>query len=235
MNFEKSYDSPYDDVDVGLKKFMTGVYSWMTIGVLITAVVALLMVKTGAVYSLLKSSMFWVVSIIELILVVFFAVRVWKMSKTTATVVYLGYSALNGITLSSIFLIYAKSSIASTFFVATIMFGAFSLYGMFAKGDLTRWSRPLMMGLFGLIIVSILNIFMKSSGLEWIISIAGVALFSILTIYDTFKLKQQYLTFNSNYDTAINDNVAIFGALTLYLDFINLFLYLLRLLGNSRD
>ena len=235
MNFEKSYDSPYDDVDVGLKKFMTGVYSWMTIGVLITAVVALLMVKTGAVYSLLKSSMFWVVSIIELILVVFFAVRVWKMSKTTATVVYLGYSALNGITLYSIFLIYAKSSIASTFFVATIMFGAFSLYGMFAKGDLTRWSRPLMMGLFGLIIVSILNIFMKSSGLEWIISIAGVALFSILTIYDTFKLKQQYLTFNSNYDTAINDNVAIFGALTLYLDFINLFLYLLRLLGNSRD
>ena len=235
MNFEKTYDSPYDDVDVGLKKFMTGVYSWMAIGVLITAVVALLMVQTGAVYSLLKSSMFWVVSIIELILVVFFAVRVWKMSKTTATIVYLGYSALNGVTLSSIFLIYAKSSIASTFFIAAVMFGAFSLYGMFAKGDLTRWSRPLMMGLFGLIIVSILNIFMKSSGLEWIISIAGVALFSLLTIYDTFKLKQQYLTFNSNYDTAVNDNVAIFGALTLYLDFINLFLYPLRLLGNSRD
>ena len=235
MNFEKTYDSPYDDVDVGLKKFMTGVYSWMAIGVLITAVVALLMVQTGAVYSLLKSSMFLVVSVIEFILVVFFAVRVWKMSKTTATVVYLGYSALNGITLSSIFLIYAKSSIASTFFVATIMFGAFSLYGIFAKGDLTRWSRPLMMGLFGLIIVSILNIFMKSSGLEWIISIAGVALFSLLTIYDTFKLKQQYLTFNSNYDTAVNDNVAIFGALTLYLDFINLFLYLLRIFGNSKD
>lgn len=235
MNFEKTYDSPYDDVDVGLKKFMTGVYSWMAIGVLITAVVALLMVQTGAVYSLLKSSMFWVVSIIELILVVFFAVRVWKMSKTTATIVYLGYSALNGVTLSSIFLIYAKSSIASTFFIAAVMFGAFSLYGMFAKGDLTRWSRPLMMGLFGLIIVSILNIFMKSSGLEWIISIAGVALFSLLTIYDTFKLKQQYLTFNSNYDTAVNDNVAIFGALTLYLDFINLFLYLLRIFGNSKD
>ena len=235
MNFEKTYDSPYDDVDLGLKKFMTGVYSWMAIGVLITAVIALLMVKTGAVYSLLKSSMFLVVSAIELILVIFFAMRVWKMSKTTATVVYLGYSALNGVTLSSIFLLYAKSSIASTFFVATIMFGAFSLYGMFAKGDLTRWSRPLMMGLFGLIIVSILNIFMKSSGLEWIISIAGVALFSLLTIYDTFKLKQQYLTFNSNYDTAISENIAIFGALTLYLDFINLFLYLLRLLGNSRD
>ena len=235
MNFEKTYDSPYDDVDLSLKKFMTGVYSWMAIGVLITAVVALLMVKTGAVYSLLKSSMFLVVSAIELILVIFFAMRVWKMSKTTATVVYLGYSALNGVTLSSIFLLYAKSSIASTFFVATIMFGAFSLYGMFAKGDLTRWSRPLMMGLFGLIIVSILNIFMKSSGLEWIISIAGVALFSLLTIYDTFKLKQQYLTFNSNYDTAISENIAIFGALTLYLDFINLFLYLLRLLGNSRD
>lgn len=235
MNLEKTYDSPYDDVDVGLKKFMTGVYSWMAIGVLITAVVALLMVKTGAVNFLLKSSMFLVVSVIEFILVVFFAVRVWKMSKTTATVVYLGYSALNGITLSSIFLIYAKSSIASTFFVATIMFGAFSLYGMFAKGDLTRWSRPLMMGLFGLIIVSILNIFMKSSGLQWIISIAGVALFSILTIYDTFKLKQQYLTFNSNYDTAINDNVAIFGALTLYLDFINLFLYLLRFFGGNKD
>jgi FtsH-binding integral membrane protein len=235
MNFEKSYDSPYDDVDVGLKKFMTGVYSWMTIGVLITAVVALLMVKTGAVYSLLKSSMFWVVSIIELILVVFFAVRVWKMSKTTATVVYLGYSALNGVTLSSIFLMYAKSSIASTFFIAAVMFGVFSLYGMFAKGDLTRWTRPLMMGLFGVIIVSILNIFMKSSGLQWIISIAGVVLFSLLTIYDTFKLKEQYLSLNSSYDSAITDNVAIFGALTLYLDFINLFLYLLRFFGGNKD
>ena len=92
-----------------------------------------------------------------------------------------------------------------------------------------------MMGLFGLIIVSIFNIFMKSSGLEWIISIVGVVLFSLLTIYDTFKLKEQYLTFNSNYDTAVTDNVAIFGALTLYLDFINLFLYLLRFFGNSRD
>jgi FtsH-binding integral membrane protein len=235
MNFEKSYDLPYDDVDVGLKKFMAGVYSWMTIGVLITAVVALLMVKTGAVDSLSKSSMFWVVSIIELILVVFFAVRVWKMSKTTATVVYLGYSALNGVTLSSIFLMYAKSSIASTFFIAAVMFGAFSLYGMFAKGDLTRWSRPLMMGLFGVIIVSILNIFMKSSGLQWIISIAGVVLFSLLTIYDTFKLKEQYLSLNSSYDSAITDNVAIFGALTLYLDFINLFLYLLRFFGGNKD
>lgn len=235
MNLEKTYDSPYDDVDTGLKKFMTGVYSWMTLGVLITAVVALIMEKTGAVQALLKSSMFLVISVIELILVVFFAMRVWKMSKTTATVVYLGYSALNGVTLSSIFLMYAKSAIASTFFVAAVMFGAFSLYGMFTKGDLTRWSRPLMMGVFGLIIVSILNIFMKSSGLEWIISIVGVVLFSLLTIYDTFKLKEQYLSLNSGYDTVATDNVAIFGALTLYLDFINLFLYLLRFFGGNKD
>lgn len=235
MNFEKTYDSPYNDTDVGLKKFMTGVYSWMTIGILITAIVSLFTVKSGAVKYMLNNGIFLLLSGIEIVLVLIFSMRVWKMSKNAAIAVYLGYSALNGLTLSSIFLIYTDTSIAATFFTAAAMFGIFSIYGILAKGDLTRWSRPLMMGLIGLIIVSIVNIFMKSSRLDWIISIIGVVLFSLLTIYDTFKLKQQYLIYNSNNDTITNEKISILGALTLYLDFINLFLYLLRFLGKRKD
>ena len=235
MHLEKTYDSPYNDIDVGLKKFMTGVYSWMTIGILTTAVVSLFTVKTGAVNHLLSNGIFLLLAVAEVVLVFILSMRVWKMSKNAAIAMYLGYSVLNGLTLSSIFLIYTDTSIATTFFVTATMFGIFSIYGILAKGDLTHWSRPLMMGLIGLLIVSIVNIFMRSSRLDWIISIAGVVLFSLLTVYDTFKLKQLYLTHNNGIDTIMTEKFSIFGALTLYLDFINLFLYLLRFFGKSRD
>lgn len=235
MDFEKTYDSPYNDTDVGLKNFMTGVYSWMTIGILLTAIISLLTVKTGAVKYLLNNGIFLILSVVEIVLVAILSMRVWKMSKTTATTIYLAYSALNGVTLSSIFLIYTNSSIATTFFAAAAMFGIFSIYGLITKGDLTHWSRPLMMGLIGLIIVSIINIFMKSSKLDWIISIAGIVLFSLLTVYDTFKLKKSYLTYCTNNDAVVTEKISILGALTLYLDFINLFLYLLRFFGKEKN
>ena len=235
MHLEKTYDSPYNDIDVGLKKFMTGVYSWMTIGILTTAVVSLFTVKTGAVNHLLSNGIFLLLAVAEVVLVFILSMRVWKMSKNAAIAMYLGYSVLNGLTLSSIFLIYTDTSIATPFFVTATSFGIFSIYGILAKGDLTHWSRPLMMGLIGLLIVSIVNIFMRSSRLDWIISIAGVVLFSLLTVYDTFKLKQLYLTHNNGIDTIMTEKFSIFGALTLYLDFINLFLYLLRFFGKSRD
>lgn len=235
MNFEKTYDSPYNDTDVGLKRFMTGVYSWMTIGILLTAVISLVMERTGAVKYLLTNGIFLILSVLEIVLVMIFSFRVWKMSKGAATAVYLAYSALNGVTLSSIFLVYTNSSIAATFFTAAAMFGIFSIYGLLTKGDLTHWSRPLMMGLIGLIIVSIVNLFLKSDRLDWIISIVGVVLFSLLTVYDTFKLKKLYLTYNNNNDTIADDKISIWGALTLYLDFINLFLYMLRFLGKKKN
>lgn len=235
MDFEKTYDSPYSDTDAGLKNFMTGVYSWMTMGILLTAVVSLITVKTGAIKYLLSNGIFLALSIAEVVLVVILSMSVWKMSKVAATTIYLCYSALNGVTLSSIFLVYTQSSIAATFFTAAAMFGIFSIYGLVAKGDLTHWSRPLMMGLIGLIIVSVVNIFMKSSRLGWIISIAGIVLFSLLTVYDTFKLKKLYLNYNMSNNTAISGNVSILGALTLYLDFINIFLYLLQFLGRRND
>lgn len=235
MDFEKTYDSPYNDTDVGLKNFMTGVYSWMTLGILLTAIISLLTVKTGAVKYLLNNGIFLILSVVEIVLVAILSMRVWKMSKTTATTIYLAYSALNGVTLSSIFLIYTNSSIATTFFAAAAMFGIFSIYGLITKGDLTHWSRPLMMGLIGLIIVSIINIFMKSSKLDWIISIVGIVLFSLLTVYDTFKLKKSYLTYCTNNDAVVTEKISILGALTLYLDFINLFLYLLRFFGKEKN
>lgn len=235
MNFEKTYDSPYNDTDVGLKRFMTGVYSWMTIGILLTAVISLVMERTGAAKFLFTNGIFLILCLLEIVLVMIFSFFVWKMSKGAATAVYLAYSALNGVTLSSIFLVYTERSIIVTFFTAAAMFGIFSIYGLLTKGDLTHWSRPLMMGLIGLIIVSIVNLFLGSESLDWIISIAGVVLFSLLTVYDTFKLKKLYLTYNNNNDTIADDKISIWGALTLYLDFINLFLYMLRFLGKKKN
>lgn len=235
MNFEKTYDSPYNDTDVGLKRFMTGVYSWMTIGILLTAVISLVMERTGAAKFLFTNGIFLILCLLEIVLVMIFSFFVWKMSKGVATAVYLAYSALNGITLSSIFFVYTERSIIVTFFTAAAMFGIFSIYGLLTKGDLTHWSRPLMMGLIGLIIVSIVNLFLGSESLDWIISIAGVVLFSLLTVYDTFKLKKLYLTYNNNNDTIADDKISIWGALTLYLDFINLFLYMLRFLGKKKN
>ena len=156
-----------------------------------------------------------------------------RLSATAAMMMFLVYSALNGMTLSIIFVVYTRSSIASTFFVTAGTFGAMSLYGHLTKRDLTSWGSFLTMGLFGIIIASVVNIFLKSEMVTWIVTYIGIFVFIGLTAYDTNKLK--IIARQGFNDEETEKKVGILGALTLYLDFINLFLLLLRVLGGRRD
>lgn len=234
MNSEQVYEVSFDDSLTGVKKFMSNVYAWMAMGILLTAISALITVKTGLIISIVKNQLlFYALILGELGMVFFLSARLWKMSIQSATASYFAYSILNGITLSTIFLAFAKSSIASVFFITAGMFAAMSLYGMTTKTDLTKWSKTLFMALIGIVIASVVNIFLKNNMMDWIISYAGVILFSALTAYDTNKLKNLYLA--NNFTAESSKKMAIFGALQLYLDFINLFLFLLRIFGGNRD
>ncbi|MDY6954929.1 MAG: Bax inhibitor-1/YccA family protein, partial [Thermodesulfobacteriota bacterium] len=173
--------------------------------------------------------------IAELALVFSISARVDKMSAGTATGLFVLYSALNGVTLSFIFLVYARASIVSTFFICSATFLACSVYGWTTKRDLTSWGGFLMMGLIGIIIASLVNMFIRSSAVNMMVSYIGVLVFVGLTAYDTQKLKNMALTQPAGLDAAVIRKGAILGALSLYLDFINLFLLLLRILGKGRD
>ena len=155
------------------------------------------------------------------------------MSANTATAVFIGYSALNGLTLAAIFMIYTATSIASTFLITAGTFAALSAFGYYTKRDLTKMGSLLYMALIGLIIASVVNMFLHSSTLQWITSVAGILIFTGLVAYDTQKIKAMNIIGNEGTDEDRKE--AILGALTLYLDFINLFLYMLRFLGNRRD
>ena len=170
--------------------------------------------------------------IIELAMVFTLSARVAKMKATTAAGLFTFYAALNGITLSSIFLIYTRSSITSTFFICAATFIASSIYGMVTKKDLTSFGQFLFMGLIGIVIASVVNMFVRSSGMSMIISYIGVIVFVGLTAYDTQKMKHMALSQPDGMNAATVQKGAIIGALSLYLDFINLFLMLLRILGN---
>jgi len=165
----------------------------------------------------------------ELILVFTLSAAIGRLSTGVATVLFLGYSALNGLTLSVVFLVYTADSIASTFAVTAAMFGAMSLYGYVTRRDLTSWGSFFFMGLIGILIASVVNIFLKSNAVSWVVSAIGVIVFTGLTAYDTWKIKALAAA------GAEGRKPAILGALTLYLDFINLFLMLLRLMGGRRD
>jgi FtsH-binding integral membrane protein len=171
----------------------------------------------------------------ELVLVFSLAARVNKMQASTATGMFVLYAALNGATLSAIFLIYTRSSITSTFFICAATFVACSIYGMTTKRDLTSLGGFMVMGLIGIIIASVVNLFVRSSGMSLIISYIGVFVFVGLTAYDTQKLKTMALSQPAGLDAGVIRKGAIVGALTLYLDFINLFLMLLRILGSNRN
>ena len=178
---------------------------------------------------------FFVIIIAELALVFSIAGMVNKMSAGTATGLFVLYSALNGVTLSFIFLAYTRSSIFSTFFICAATFLACSIYGWTTKRDLTSWGGFLFMGLIGIIIASLVNVFIRSSAMSMVVSYIGVFVFVGLTAYDTQKLKNMALTQPAGLDAAVVRKGAILGALSLYLDFINLFLMLLRIFGQSRD
>lgn len=225
--------SPYTvaQSDVQQRSIMSQVYAWMTAGLLTTGAVAMFAERTGFAESVAGTPLYFVLFLIEIGLVWFLSARINKLAPATATGLFLGYSLLNGLTLSIIFLVYTSASIASTFFVTAGTFGAMSLYGYTTKRDLTRVGSLLVMALIGFLLASVVNIFLQSSALYWIITYAGIAIFIGLTAWDTQKIKHMSSGVRNETDAR---RVSILGALTLYLDFINLFLLLLRLLGNRR-
>lgn len=219
---------------VRVNDFIRSVYNWMAIGLGLTGLVAYYVSNSEALMRLIFGNQltFFGLIICELILVFTISARVHKMQATTATYLFVLYAALNGATLSAIFLIYTSSSITSTFFICAATFVASSIYGMAAKRDLTSMGQFMFMGLIGIVIASVVNLFVHSSGMSLIISYIGVVVFVGLTAYDTQKLKAMALSQPAGLDGGTVRKGAILGALALYLDFINLFLMLLRILGN---
>ena len=223
--------------EVLVSDYVRSVYNWMGIGLGLTGFVAYYVSSSEALIRLVFGNplLLIVLFIAEFGLVFSIASRVDRMSAGTATALFVIYSGLNGVTLSTIFLVYAQSSIVSTFFVCAATFIACSLYGWVTKRDLTSLGGFMVMGLIGIIIASLVNLFIKSSGLSVIISYIGVFVFIGLTAYDTQKIKNMAMTQPANLDGAVIRKGAILGALSLYLDFINLFLMLLSILGQRRD
>lgn len=215
--------------------FLAKTFNWMAVGLAITGVVAYFTAATGLAYSIIGSPLFYVLIFAELGLVFYLSARVSKIQASTASGLFVGYSVLNGLTLSVIFLAYTSSSIAATFFITAGMFGAMAVYGLVTKRDLSGWGSFLFMGLIGVIIASVVNIFLQSSAMSWVVSMIGVIVFTGLTAYDVQKIKRiGEEGIMSQGDEAIRKG-SIMGALTLYLDFINLFLMLLRFFGGSRS
>jgi len=215
--------------------FLAKVFNWMALGLGITGIVAFFTANTGLASTIFHSPLFFILMLGELGLVFYLSARIQKIEATTASGLFVGYSVLNGLTLSVIFLAYTSSSIAGTFFITAGMFGAMAVYGLVTKRDLSGWGSFLFMGLIGIIIASIVNIFLKSSGMYWVISLIGVFIFTGLTAYDVQKIKRMGEEgIMAQGESAIRKG-SIMGALTLYLDFINLFLMLLRFFGGSRD
>ena len=211
---------------------MRKTFGWMAMCLLITALTAMGFVNSGLFYHIASSGAMWLLIIAELVLVFVLSARINKMSVATATIMLIVYSALNGVTLSFSFVVYSLGSIAKTFFITTGMFGVMALVGATTKRDLSKLGSILFMALIGLIIASLVNIFLRSSGLEWVISLIGVVLFTALTAYDVQRVKQLAAESDLYDDTQVG-RLAVISALSLYLDFINLFLYLLRFFGRK--
>ncbi|MFP4347733.1 MAG: Bax inhibitor-1/YccA family protein [Desulfococcaceae bacterium] len=220
-----------------VNSFIQSVYNWMGIGLALTGVIAFFVANNPTLLRLIAGNpiLFFGLIIGELVLVFSLSARVHKMEASTATAMFIVYSILNGLTLSVIFVAYTAASIASTFFICAGTFVACSVYGMTTKRDLTSWGGFLMMGLIGIIIASVVNIFIRSSAMTMIVSYIGVLVFVGLTAYDTQKLKHMALTQPEDVEAGVVRKGAIMGALSLYLDFINLFLMLLRIFGGGRD
>ena len=232
----KSVSLQRSQAQIQVNSFIRSVYNWMAIGLGLTGFVAFYVSNSETVMRLIFGNqlIFFGLIIGELALVFTISARVNKMQASTATSLFVLYAALNGATLSAIFLVYTRASITSTFFICAATFIASSIFGMTTKRDLTSMGQFLFMGLIGIVIASVVNLFMRSSGVSLIISYIGVIVFVGLTAYDTQKLRTMALSQPEGLDGGTIRKGAILGALTLYLDFINLFLMLLRILG-SRD
>ncbi|MBR6249654.1 MAG: Bax inhibitor-1/YccA family protein [Bacteroidales bacterium] len=233
-NFRLGNTTFTDDVNVVGTVLMRKVFSWMALALLITGLTAWVVAGSEQLLSIIFSSRitFFGLIIGELALVVAMTSAIHRMSLSTATLLMVLYSVINGATMSSIFLLYTADSIASTFFVTAGTFGAMSLYGYATKRDLSSWGNILFMGLIGLIIAGVVNMFWMNNTFSLLVSAIGVVIFVALTAYDVQKIKTLF-----NDATEVNEStqkIALLGALSLYLDFINIFLYLLRLLGSRK-
>jgi FtsH-binding integral membrane protein len=230
-------------VDAGLRAYMLRVYNYMAIGVALTGAAALFMFQltvtevggrlafTPLGQTLFQSGFYWVLLLAPLALVFFLSFRIQHMAPATAQGLFFFYAALLGVSLTPIFVVYTGTSIARVFFITAASFGALSLYGYTTQRDLSPFGSFLIMGLFGIILASLVNIFLASSALQFVISVVGVLVFAGLTAWDTQQIKEMY---DVHDDGTISGRKAIMGALRLYLDFINLFLMLLRLFGDRR-
>ncbi|MFK5891279.1 MAG: Bax inhibitor-1/YccA family protein [Flavobacteriaceae bacterium] len=223
-----------EQIQVEQANFITKVYSWMTGALILTGLVAMWVAASPQLVNMFIGNrfMFFGLIIAEFLCVGYLAVAIKKMSAQTAVMVFLSYAALNGLTFSVIFLIYTTASIAMTFFITAGTFGLMSIYGYYTKKDLTSLGNLAFMALIGLIIASVVNMFMQSSLMYWITTYAGILIFIALTAYDTQKIKNMNIIGNEGTDE--DKKEAIMGALTLYLDFINLFLFLLRIFGKRK-
>lgn len=217
-------------VDLGLRAYMLRVYNYMATGVGLTGLVALLTYQfTGD--ALLQSPLIWVFMLAPLALVFFISSRINTLSAEMARLLFFVYAASVGVSLSTIFHVYTGASITRVFFISAAAFGALSIWGYTTRRELSGFGAFLIMGVIGIVIASVVNIFLKSSGLDWMISIIGVGVFAGLTAYDTQRIKGMY---DRSDDATSSGRKAVMGALSLYLDFINLFVMLLRLAGNRR-
>ena len=220
------------EIDAGLRQFLLSVYNYMGAGLVLTGLVAYGAAETGLYASLVQTPLlFWGVVLAPLALVFLLSFRIEKMSLGAAQASFWAYAGLVGLSLAGIFLVYTGASIARTFFITAATFLAMSFYGYTTRTDLARFGSFLLMGLFGIIIASLVNMFLASSALQLTISVIGVIVFVGLTAYDTQRIKEIYLQGDSS---VVAGKKAIMGALTLYLDFLNLFILLLQLTGNRR-
>ncbi|WP_095091606.1 Bax inhibitor-1/YccA family protein [Mesorhizobium sophorae] len=216
--------------DEGLRQHMLRVYNYMGVGLVVTGLVAFMISSTPALYvPIFSSPLKWVVMLAPLAFVMLFSFKMQTMSAASAQAMFWAFCAVMGLSLASVFLVFTGTSIARTFFIAATMFGATSLYGYTTRRDLTQFSSFLIMGLIGVVIASIVNIFLGSTALQFAISVIGIAVFIGLTAWDTQTIKEQYA---ENFDAESRQKLAVFGAFSLYLNFINIFQLLLNFTGE---
>jgi FtsH-binding integral membrane protein len=222
---------PQVDIDVGLRTHMLSVYNYMVLGLAITGLVAYFAASTGFYASIARTPLIWVVMLAPLAFVLVLSYGIQRLNLGTAQLLFWAFSAVMGLSLSAIFLVYTGTSVARVFFITSGTFAGMSLYGYTTKRDLTSMGSFMFMGLIGILIASLVNMFVQSSALDFAISVIGVLVFVGLTAWDTQRIKESYSETDGD---VIAGKKAIFGALSLYLDFINLFMMLLRLFGDRR-
>jgi hypothetical protein len=230
----ESFARSRTQTQVAVNSFIQSVYGWMAFGLGITGLVAMVIANSESMLQLIFGNqlIFFGLIIAELALVFSISARINRMEASTATGLFLLYAALNGATLSFIFIAFTRASIASTFFICAGTFAACSIYGYVTKKDLTSMGGFLFMGLIGIIIASVVNIFLRSPMIYWIISYLGVAIFMGLTAYDTQKIKSMAHSQPADLEAGVIRKGAIMGALSLYLDFINMFIFMLHIFGG---